>query len=68
MVIDHYKPGGHKAICLQGNATIIERGEEFAQIYQLFYKKFKWVREDPWKEDEAPFLKIIPSNKTSWGM
>ena len=68
IVIDHYKPGGHKAICLQGMATIIERGEEFGEIYQLFYKKFKWVREDPWKEDEAPFLKIISSNKTSWGI
>ncbi len=68
VVIDQYKPGGHKAICLQGMAAIIERGEEFGEIYQLFYKKFKWVREDPWKEDEAPFLKIIPSNKTSWGI
>jgi len=68
VVIDSYKPGGHKAICLQGKSVIIEKGKEFDEIYQLFYKKFKWVRNDPWKEGEAPFLKIIPTNKKSWGI
>ncbi len=68
LVIDQYKPGEHKAICIQGKVNIIEKGEEFDSIYQLFFKKFKWVQEDPWKEMEAPFLKIIPANKTSWGI
>ena len=68
VVIDVYKSGEHKAICLQGKVTVIDTGEEFGEIYQLFYKKFKWVRDDPWKEKEAPFLKIIPTNKTSWGI
>ena len=67
VVIDLYQHGGHKAICLQGKTSIIEKGKEFDEIYQLFYKKFKWVRDDPWKEEEAPFLKIIPTNKISWG-
>ena len=48
--------------------TIIENGTEFKNLYDLFYKKFEWVRRDPWKEGEAPFLKIIPSGKTSWGL
>jgi len=68
IVIDLYKPGEHKAICLQGDVSIIEKGVEFNEMYQIFYKKFKWVRDDPWKEKEAPFLKIIPTNKTSWGI
>lgn len=68
IVIDLYKPGEHKAICIQGKVSIIEKGNEFGEIYKLFYKKFKWVRDDPWIEKEAPFLKITPTNKTSWGM
>lgn len=68
VVIDLYKSGGHKAILLQGRVTVIDTGEEFNSIYKLFYKKFKWVRDDPWQEKEAPFLKIIPTNKASWGI
>ncbi len=68
IAIDQYRSGGHKAICLQGKTDIIEKGKKFSEIYQLFYKKFKWVRDDPWKETEAAFLKITPTNKTSWGI
>ena len=68
VVVDLYKIGGHKAICLQGKSLTVERGKEFNEIYQLFYKKFKWVRDDPWEEGEAPFLKFIPTNKKSWGI
>ena len=66
--VDIYKSGGHKAICIQGNVEVLDEGEEFKSIYQIFYKKFKWVQDDPWKPKEAPFLKIIPKNKTSWGI
>ncbi|MDH5431034.1 MAG: pyridoxamine 5'-phosphate oxidase family protein [Nitrosopumilus sp.] len=68
IVIDIYKSGGHKAICIQGKAKVIEDGEEFKKNYNIFYKKFQWVRKDPWKENEAPFLKIIPRTKISWGL
>lgn len=68
IVIDIYKSGGHKAVCIQGKAEIIENGIEFMKFYDVFYKKFEWVRKDPWKENEAPFLKIIPTNKVSWGL
>ena len=66
IVIDVYKSGGHKAICIQGNTQIIEKGPEFQEIYKLFYAKFQWVRAEPWDEMEAPFLKIIPIAKSSW--
>jgi nitroimidazol reductase NimA-like FMN-containing flavoprotein (pyridoxamine 5'-phosphate oxidase superfamily) len=68
VVIDIYKSGEHKAICIQGKAEIIETGLEFKKFYNIFYKKFEWVRREPWNESEAPFLKIIPSNKISWGL
>jgi nitroimidazol reductase NimA-like FMN-containing flavoprotein (pyridoxamine 5'-phosphate oxidase superfamily) len=68
IVIDIYKSGGHKAVCIQGKADIIEEGPEFKKLYDIFHKKFEWVRKDPWDENEAPFLKIIPKNKTSWGL
>jgi len=68
IVIDIYKSGAHKAVCIQGDIKIIEEGDEFHFIYQMFYKKFKWVRNEPWKERETPFLKIIPYNKVSWGL
>lgn len=68
IVIDIYKSGDHKAVCIQGKTEIIENGLEFKEFYDMFYKKFAWVRKDPWKENEAPFLKIIPNNKISWGL
>lgn len=68
IVIDIYKHGGHKAVCIQGKVDVIEEGLEFKAFYDLFYKKFEWVRKDPWKENEAPFLKIIPKTKVSWGL
>ena len=68
IVIDIYKPQEHKAICIQGKVSIIDKGEEFNEIYQLFHNKFQWVRNAPWNENEAPFLKINPTNKTSWGL
>ena len=68
IVIDIYKSGGHKAICIQGDTEIIETGMDFKRLYDIFYKKFAWVRKDPWKENEAPFLKIMPNNKVSWGL
>ena len=44
IVIDVYKSGGHKAVCIQGKTEIIEKGPEFKKFYEIFYKKFEWVR------------------------
>ena len=68
IVIDIYKHGAHKAVCIQGPTDIIEKGENFEEYYKIFYEKFEWVRKDPWKENEAPFLRINPKNKISWGI
>jgi nitroimidazol reductase NimA-like FMN-containing flavoprotein (pyridoxamine 5'-phosphate oxidase superfamily) len=58
----------NKAVLVQGTADIIEKGREFRNLYQKFYKKFEWVKKDPWKEGEAPFIKIKTFNKISWGL
>lgn len=66
LVIDSYQP--NKAVLVEGKAEIIERGDEFKMIYEKFYKKFAWVRATPWKEGEAPFIKVKPLKKVSWGL
>jgi nitroimidazol reductase NimA-like FMN-containing flavoprotein (pyridoxamine 5'-phosphate oxidase superfamily) len=58
----------NKAIIIQGDVDIIERGQEFKDLYQIFNTRFEWVRKDPWKEGEAPFLKIKPFKKVTWGI
>ncbi len=47
---------------------IIENGEEFSRIYKKFHEKFEWVQDQPWEENEAPFIKIKPFSKSSWGL
>jgi len=66
--IDIYSPGKHKGVVIQGTSSFIERGKEFKHLYDIFFKNFAWVRAMPWKEDEAPFVKIIPKKKVSWGI
>jgi len=66
LVIDTYQP--NKAVMIEGEAEVIERGSKFEKIYQKFYKKGAWVRATPWKEGEAPFIKVKPLKKVSWGI
>ena len=68
-VIDVYNSSvENKAVIVRGTANIIEKGREFRDLYQRFYRKFEWVRKDPWNEGEAPFIKIKTINKLSWGL
>jgi uncharacterized protein len=69
VVVDVYNPSGeNKGVFLQGKAVIIERGEEFKRLYLLFNRRFEWVRKKPWKEGEAPFVRLNAFNKVSWGL
>ena len=69
VVVDVYDHSGeNKAIILQGKAVIIERGAEFKRLYQIFKKRFEWVRKNPWKEGEAPFVRVDAFNKVRWGL
>ncbi|VFJ15018.1 pyridoxamine 5'-phosphate oxidase family protein [Candidatus Nitrosocosmicus franklandus] len=68
LVIDVYKQNGNRGLTLQGVARIYEQGPIFADIYSRFYQKFEWVRNDPWKEYEAPIIEITVISKSSWGI
>jgi len=65
LVVDTLRP--NRGILVQGVAKLMERGAEFRGAYSQFYKAFGWVRADPWKEGEAPFIRITPTSKASWG-
>jgi nitroimidazol reductase NimA-like FMN-containing flavoprotein (pyridoxamine 5'-phosphate oxidase superfamily) len=67
IVIDIYIPFNNKGIIINGEVELVENGKSFNDIYYLFFNKFEWVRKSPWTEGEAPFLKIIPKSKASWG-
>jgi nitroimidazol reductase NimA-like FMN-containing flavoprotein (pyridoxamine 5'-phosphate oxidase superfamily) len=60
--------GTSKLLLISGPVEIIEKGEEYKRLYKLFYSKLDWVKRDPWKEGEAPFIKIKPVFKTGWGL
>lgn len=68
LVVDIYSSVDNTAVCVQGTAEIIERGEEFSRLYRIFHDRFEWVRRDSWDEGEAPFVKVTPTNKVSWGL
>jgi nitroimidazol reductase NimA-like FMN-containing flavoprotein (pyridoxamine 5'-phosphate oxidase superfamily) len=65
-LVDVYRP--NRGVLVQGAASVLERGFEFQEAYRLFYRKFSWVRADPWKEGEAPLIRIEPTVKSSWGL
>lgn len=64
LVVDTVAP--NRAVIVQGRVELIESGREFDETYAAFSRKFSWVRRDPWKAGEAPFLRISPINKSSW--
>jgi nitroimidazol reductase NimA-like FMN-containing flavoprotein (pyridoxamine 5'-phosphate oxidase superfamily) len=60
--------GTRRLLLISGPVEIIEKGEEYRRLYKLFYSKLDWVKREPWKEGEAPFVKISPAFKTGWGL
>ena len=64
LVVDSISP--NRAVVIQGDATLIEEGRRFEDVYSRFYERFGWVRSDPWKAGEAPFICVTPRTKSSW--
>ena len=60
--------GTQKLLLISGPVSIIEKGEEYRKLYKIFHSKLDWVRRDPWKEGEAPFVRINPTFKAGWGI
>ena len=67
LVVDSFG-SKNKAVVIQGKSVVIQGGEDFNILYRSFHDRFLWVRDNPWKEYEAPFIKVIPIHKVSWGI
>lgn len=68
LVVDTVQNNKNIAIVTMGIAKFIHSGKKFENLYDLFYDRFEWVRQDPWKQGEAPFVMVIPKSKVSWGI
>ena len=60
--------GTQKLLLISGPVELIEKGEDYRRLYKLFHSKLDWVKRDPWKEGEAPFVKLTPTFKSGWGL
>lgn len=54
-----------RAIMVQGQATLVEHGEEFERINDFMHKEWGGKK---WKEGEQVAVKIVPTRKVSWGV
>ena len=68
LIVDTVQNNKNIAIVTMGIAKFIHSGKKFENLYDLFYDRFEWVREEPWKQGEAPFVMVIPKSKVSWGI
>lgn len=67
LVVDTTVNKKNTAIVTRGISTIIHKGRKFETLYNMFHEKFDWVKKDPWKQGEAPFIEVMPKKKVSWG-
>lgn len=54
---------GKKGVMIQGEATVIESGEEFEKAMELMERQRGWKRSRP---GEQVVIKVKPARKTSW--
>lgn len=66
LVVDKYHP--NKGIIVWGDCEIFENGKEYNRLLKILFSRFETYRRNPWKEGEAPILKIIPRKLISWGL
>ena len=68
LVVDTTENNKNKTVVTRGITTFIHKGRKFQNLYDMFHNKFDWVKNDPWKEGDAPFIEVIPKTKVSWGL
>jgi uncharacterized protein len=64
LVVDDYRP--NRAIMVEGESEILERGKEYLRLLQILFDKFEFYRKHPWGEGESPILKIKPTKAVMW--
>jgi nitroimidazol reductase NimA-like FMN-containing flavoprotein (pyridoxamine 5'-phosphate oxidase superfamily) len=67
LVVDTAENNRNTAVVIHGITTFIHKGRKFENLYNRFHVKFDWVKKDPWKQGEAPFIEVVPKTKVSWG-
>jgi uncharacterized protein len=65
LVVDDHNP--NRGVVIQGKCLVLERGSEYIRLMRILYRKFEYYRKNPWKEGEAPILKIKPTKTVGWG-
>jgi len=63
LVVDTLNP--NRGLMVQSTTEVIESGKEFHAIYDLFYRRFSWVRSEPWGVGEAHSLRYLPQPNTA---
>jgi uncharacterized protein len=66
LVVDEYHP--NRGIVILGDCKIYEKGKEYLRLLKILFKKFEYYRKNPWREGEAPILKITPKKVVSWSL
>ena len=64
LVVDETRP--NRAIMVEGEAEIFERGKEYLRLLQILFDRFSYYRNNPWGEGESPILKIKPTKAVMW--
>jgi len=60
--------GPNRAVMIQGECTIYERGKEYLKLLKLLFDRYEFYRKNPWGEGESPILSITPRKVVSWGL
>ncbi len=57
-----------QGIAIQGTAEILEEGADFKYAYDMLVKRHEYYQANPFKEREAPIIKVVPLRKAGWGV
>jgi PPOX class probable F420-dependent enzyme len=66
LVVDKLRP--IKAVTIEGECKVYERGAEYMRLLDILLKKFEVYRKNPWGEGESPIFRITPHKVVSWGV
>jgi PPOX class probable F420-dependent enzyme len=66
LVVDEYSRK-HRAIMIQGRCEVFEKGAEYRRLLRTLFDRFESYRTNPWREGEAPIVRISADKVVSWG-
>ena len=67
LVVDEYGRK-HRAIMVQGRCQVFETGAEYRRLLRVLFDRFEYYRANPWREGEAPIIRIAADKVVSWGL